>query len=289
VFRDLQRIAEKPVVFSQATISDLWTDPHVSQQMLQYHLDGSIALSSYTTEFIEASVAWLAETFRLTGGSRVLDLGCGPGLYANRLVLTGAGVTGVDFSSRSIGYAREVAARNRLSTTFVNDDYLAWQTPERFDLIVMIMRDYCALSPDRRLRLLRNVAGWLAPGGSFVFDVDATAALAEVSESASYSAAPHGGFWSAHPYFEFHQRFVYPEDRVSLDKFAVVEADRTRTFYNWIQYFDPSSLADELGRAGLEASSLLGDVTGRPFDAHSAQFAVVARQRRGRRDRTGRD
>ncbi|MGD0248727.1 MAG: hypothetical protein ABSB75_06700 [Candidatus Limnocylindrales bacterium] len=59
----------------------------------------------------------------------------------------------------------------------------------------------------------------------------------------------------------------------------VVEADRTRTFYNWIQCFSPESLASELGRVGLEIDSILGDVTGRPFDAQSTEFAVIARRR----------
>jgi hypothetical protein len=66
---------------------------------------------------------------------------------------------------------------------------------------------------------------------------------------------------------------------VALDKFVVVEAERTRTFYNWIQCFSPESLGAELGRAGLEIDSLLGDVTGRPFDPQSSEFAVIARRR----------
>ena len=64
-----------------------------------------------------------------------------------------------------------------------------------------------------------------------------------------------------------------------LDKFTVVEADRTRTFYNWIQCFSPASLVSELGQADPEIDAILGDVTGRPFDAQSTEFAVIARRR----------
>jgi hypothetical protein len=65
VFRELQQINERPAIFSRMTITALWTDPHVSEQMLRYHLDGSVALSSGTTEFIEALVAWMREEFHL--------------------------------------------------------------------------------------------------------------------------------------------------------------------------------------------------------------------------------
>jgi len=125
VFRELRAINERPAVFSRMTIAALWTDPYISEQMLRFHLDGSVAISSGTTESIDASARWMREAFHLADHSRVLDLGCGPGLYVNRLARAGIDVTGIDFSSRSIAYAREAAARDDLRVTYVNEDYLA--------------------------------------------------------------------------------------------------------------------------------------------------------------------
>jgi SAM-dependent methyltransferase len=279
LFLELQRINERPPVFSQHTTADLWTDPHISKQMLAHHLDGSVAIASHTTDFIDAAVAWLKETFGLDRGSRLLDLGCGPGLYAGRLARAGLDVTGVDFSARSITYAREAAARDGLRVDYVEADYLAWEPTGRFDVAMLVMRDYCALSPDRRLALLGKVERLLAPGGAFVFDVDSTTALEGQVESASYSVSPGGGFWSPGPYFEFANAFVYPEEAVLLTRYVIVEGDRTRSIYNWIQLFSPESLTSELAGAGLDVESVMGDVTGRPFDPGSPQFAVVARRR----------
>lgn len=278
MFRELQHINERPAVFSHMTTAALWTDPHTSEQMLRFHLDGSVAVSSEKTEFIEAAVIWIENTFGLTDRSRVLDLGCGPGLYSNRLARAGLDVTGVDFSSRSIAYAREAAERDGLCATYINEDYLAWQSSRSFDLVTMIMRDYCPLAPDQRIALLRKIASLLEPDGTFLFDLDSVVALETRAESASYSPSPTGGFWSPNPYFEFLTTFVYPEDAVALDKYVIVEQDRTRAVYNWVQHFSPGSLASELGRAGLEMASVLGDVTGRPFDPKSPQFAAIARR-----------
>jgi SAM-dependent methyltransferase len=209
----------------------------------RYHLDGSVAISSGTAQFIEASTGWAVEKFNLAGGAAVLDLGCGPGLYTQRLARAGANVTGVDFSSRSIAYARDAAARDGLKVDYVNGDYLTWESEGRFALIMMIMRDYCALAPAQRLALAGKVAHLLEPGGAFLFDVDSM---------------------------------------VALEKFAIVEADRTRTIYNWVQHFSPESLAAELDHAGLEVETVLGDVAGRPYDPRSSEFAVIARRRSGR-------
>jgi len=280
VFSELALINERPVPFSRMTIADLWTDPHVSEQMLRYHLDGSVAVSSATTETIDATVAWLTERFGLVRGSRVLDLGCGPGLYTIRLARAGVEVVGVDFSSRSIAYAREAAQREHLPVDYVHDDYLRWETAGHFDLVVMIMRDFSALAPDQRTGLLRKIARWLTPDGAFVFDVDSTVRLAMTNESSSYEFAPSGGFWSAAPCFEFHNWFVYPDAGVTLDKIVIVETARTRTLYNWIATFSPERLAAELDAAGLTAEAFYGNVAGAAFDPESPEFAAVARVKR---------
>ena len=96
----------RPAVFSVYTAEELWTDPHIAEQMLAFHINPDLDVASRNHEFIERSVRWLDRSFELSSGKRVLDLGCGPGLYANRLAAVGANVTAVDFSGPSLEYAR---------------------------------------------------------------------------------------------------------------------------------------------------------------------------------------
>jgi len=277
VFAHLKRINERPAPYSCLTIEELWTDPHISEQMLRFHLADSVEAASRPAAVIDQSVAWISRTFTLGEGRRVVDLGCGPGRYANRLARTGAAVTGVDFSSRSIAHARATAEREGLSVSYVNADYLAWSPEGRFDLALMIYHDYGALAPELRRRLLARVHELLEPGGAFVLDAASLAALADLEEISAYAPQLMDGFWSAAPYFGFLNTFTYPEERVSLDRYEIIEADRTRTFCNWTQYFDPESLGAELELGGFAVTEILGDVAGNPYDADAEEFAVIAR------------
>jgi SAM-dependent methyltransferase len=218
----------------------------------------------------------MASRFNLGLGSRVCDLGCGPGLYANLLAARGASVTGVDFSKNSLAHARSVAAESGLEVEYRRANYLELELDETFDLVLLIFADFCPLGPGQRRALLNNVKKWLAPGGRFVFDVASTALFETVKESTSYDSAPEGGFWSPGPHFVLQHKFRYPEESVFLDRYAVIEEDRYRELYNWMQCFDAKGLEAELGETGWDVEATFGNVAGDPFDAEGDFFAVVA-------------
>jgi 2-polyprenyl-3-methyl-5-hydroxy-6-metoxy-1,4-benzoquinol methylase len=89
MFKELEKINERPEPFQFYTASDLWTDQHTSQQMLSYHLNKAIDVSSRNAEFIERSVNWIASHFSVGRGYNIADFGCGPGLYAAPLARRG--------------------------------------------------------------------------------------------------------------------------------------------------------------------------------------------------------
>lgn len=83
------------------------------------------------------------------------------------------------------------------------------------------------------------------------------------------------GFWASGEYFGFLNVFKYEDVHVVLDQYTIVEPGRTRTIYNWLQYFSPASLRREFGAAGLTVQSQYADVAGTPFDGAGREFAVV--------------
>ncbi len=97
MFEELEKINARPKPFEFYTASDLWTDEHTSEQMLSFHLNEEIDVSSRNAAFIDLSVEWITSHFNVIAGTKIADFGCGPGLYTTRLAQKQAAVTGIDF------------------------------------------------------------------------------------------------------------------------------------------------------------------------------------------------
>jgi len=276
MFEELEKINERPEPFSVYTASDLWTHEHTSKQMLSYHLNGEIDISSRNTRFIDQSVDWIVKHFDIKPGVKIADFGCGPGLYTTRLARKNADVTGIDFSKRSIEYAEKDASKEVLSIRYVNQNYLEYQTDEKFDLILMIMCDYCALSPSQRKIMLNKYHDILEPGGSVLLDVYSLTSFNQREETAIYEANLLNGFWSSEKYYGFLNTFKYEKEKVMLDKYTIFEADGSRTVYNWLQYFSPETLQSEFEECGFVIDKFYSNVAGTKLDPDTTEFAVVA-------------
>lgn len=133
------------------SIKPFWDDEHISCEMLKAHLNPMEDKASRTKDTIEKSVAWIASF--IPTKYKILDLGCGPGLYSKRFSELGFDVTGVDFSKRSINYAKE----NDRQTEYIYKNYLEIEYSDLFDVIIMIYCDYAALTEPERQKLLSKV------------------------------------------------------------------------------------------------------------------------------------
>lgn len=274
----LDRVCARPKPFERRTARELWTHEHTARMMLRNHLDAATDAASRRGEFIKRSTRWIASRFGVEPGCPVADFGCGPGLYANALARLGAQVTGIDFSENSLDHARNTARAEGLNVCFVNQDYLAFETEQRFRLILLITCDYCALPPEDRVSLLRKFATLLEPDGRVLFDVYSLNALAARKPGVSFSENQLDGFWADGRYYGFQSTFIYDQECLALDKYTIIEADAVREVYNWFQHFSPESLAGELALAGLAVEELPGDVAGAAFDPEGHEFAVIARR-----------
>ncbi|WP_206539076.1 hypothetical protein [Nocardiopsis alba] len=77
----LSEMGRRPALYGRTTTAALWTDPHISGRMLAHHLDPDVEAASHGHGFVDRAVTWMRGRFDLGPGSRLLDLGCGPGLY----------------------------------------------------------------------------------------------------------------------------------------------------------------------------------------------------------------
>lgn len=274
MFRRLEEIGARPAQFQFYTARKLWTDPHIAKRMLSFHLSNGIDAASRSGEFMDRSALWIADTFNLGAGKTVLDLGCGPGLMASRLARLGTVITGVDFSSSSIEWARNAAEKEHLPVRYICADYLEAELTGTFDLITMIMCDFCALSPVQRRTLVKKCRSLLKPGGAVLLDVYSMAAFNAAAERIEFGRNLMDGFWAPGDYWGFHSSFKYPDEKVTLDKYSIFTPEEDFVVYNWLQHFTPESLASEFTE--FSSTRILGDVAGGGYSPESREFAIVA-------------
>jgi 2-polyprenyl-3-methyl-5-hydroxy-6-metoxy-1,4-benzoquinol methylase len=279
MYKELTAINSRPEPFQFYSADRLWADEHTSKRMLAYHLNESIDVSSRKKSFIELSATWIASHFAIGEHTRVADFGCGPGLYATLLAEKGARVTGIDFSKTSLEYADKTAREKNLDIRYVKQNYLDYDTPDKFDLVMMIMCDFCALGPAQRKHMLQKFHAMLKPGGSVLLDVYSLNAFRQRQETATYGHNLLDGFWTPEDYYGFLNTFKYEQDKVVLDKYTIITASRTEVIYNWLQYFSLESLAQEFKANGFDIAEYYSDVAGTPFNNSADEFAVVARKR----------
>lgn len=278
MFETLLSINEKPKPFQYYTADDLWTDEYISKQMLQYHLNESVDISSRKGQFIQKSVDWMIQRFQIDDNKSIVDFGCGPGLYTNKLAKRGAVVTGIDFSKRSLEYAAKIAESSCLTVDYIHCDYLRFETEKQFDLISMIYCDFCALSPKQRKHLLGIFHKILKEDGAILLDVHTLNAFRNKKEVAGYAFNYMNHFWSSEDYFCFYNTFLYEEKKVSLDKYTIIKKTSTNVIYNWLQFYSKEAIIREFKENGFEVKEIYSNVAGTAYHSESNDMAIVAKK-----------
>ncbi len=276
MFSELQKINNKPKPFEFYTAEELWTNKHTARKMLEYHLNESVDAASRNRNFIDRSALWIKEHFNLNSSSKVIDFGCGPGLYTMRLAQSGAAITGIDFSKTSLEYAKEEARKNRLQINYTHTNYLQFNSEERFDLIIMIMCDFTALSPIQRKRLLKIFSSMLKPTGLILLDVYSMHYFNNKKEEAVYEFNQMDRFWSPDDYYSFLNIFKYGKEHLLLDKYTIFSKKEKREIYNWAQCYSEETITEEFEKNGFHIKEFFANVSGESFSGETDEFAVVA-------------
>ncbi|MBT9776564.1 methyltransferase domain-containing protein [Clostridium sp. MCC353] len=260
---ELSRFLKKPQLYAPGT-GKFWDDEHISQEMLAAHLNPDLDGATRRYDFIDQSVKWISEIAPPSQYKMLLDLGCGPGLYAERFHNAGYSVTGVDFSKRSIEYAKEQAKMKNHPIKYHYQNYLTIDYTEQFDVITLIYCDYAVLPVTDRLLLLKKVYRALKPNGRFIFDVF-TPRMRQ-KESRSWQCCETGGFWCERPHICFEAVYQYEDEDATELRQCVVLTDETINCYNiWDHFFTREKLLAEVQTFGFKSFSFYGDVAGKEF------------------------
>ena len=158
---------------------------------------------------------------------------------------------------------------------YVCQNYLDYNSDQKFDLITMIYCDFCALNPTQRKSLLQIFHQHLKPGGRLLLDVFTLEAYLLREEIINYEHDLLDGFWSGNPHYSFMNTIKYDKEKVVLDKYTIIEETKTWEVYNWLQYFSQKTLKAEFVENDFKVDKIYGSVTGDSLKPDSETMAVV--------------
>jgi 2-polyprenyl-3-methyl-5-hydroxy-6-metoxy-1,4-benzoquinol methylase len=249
-----------------------WFDGYFEEEWLD-----EIALQ-IPEERTRKEVDFVLERLELEPGAHVLDVACGHGRHSLELARRGFRVTGVDLSPRSIGLAREAAAREGLdSATFVERDARALDFDGEFDGAINLFTSVLGYFDEEaeNRRVVEAVARALRPRGSFLVDTINLLSLARSFQELHWEEFDSGTLMIERRAFDF--------DRGrSIADWTFVSRDGSRkTIRHSLRVYAPHELIAMFEAAGLDVVGRWGNFDGDEisFDAWRLILRGVKRSR----------
>ncbi|MCD7974160.1 MAG: class I SAM-dependent methyltransferase [Candidatus Azobacteroides sp.] len=262
-------IDNKPTLF-QKTNSNIWTDPYIQKQMLKEHLNPESDGASRKKESIIKITEFIL--YHSKPESRLLDLGCGPGLYTSVFHEKGYHVTGIDFNRTSIEYARS----QHKDVQYIEGDYIHNYPDGKYDVVIMIYCDLGTHSDSDRDKLLSNIYNSLEKDGVFIFDVFTEELIKDKQEDKSWDYAPQGGFWSKDEYLILNQTFHYPTNKAFSYQYNLLTKGETKHFILWDRYYSEEEITAVLHKTGFRKVTIHKNIlNGNNFTSGSEMFIVA--------------
>lgn len=266
--------SKKPKLYAQST-SKFWDDKHISKMMLKAHLNPTLEAASRKHDFIDKSVKWIETIAPRQRYNKVLDLGCGPGMYTHRLANKGYKVTGIDFSKRSIGYAKNKAEKQGYNIEYIYKNYLEIEYSSEFDVILLIYCDYAVLTHDQRKALLGKIYTAMKKGAKFIFDVFTPKQYEDDEETHNWYLE-ESGFWRPQKHICLESNYIY-DDNIRLNQYIVLDKEGNVNAYRiWHRYYTEKMIRKELEESGFVKTQIYSDVTGKPYCNDSKTICIVA-------------
>ncbi len=202
-----------------------WNEPGFSKRMLREHLSQAHDAASRRTATIERHVAFIHDVLLKGRPGKVLDLGCGPGLYDSRLARLGHACTGIDFSPASIAYAREQAAAEGLACTYCEADLRSAAYEPEADVALFLFGECNVFRPDDLRDILKRARGALRPGGCLLLEPSLPESIEQMGHAPADWSAHAAGLFSDRPHLVLHEAFWDPGARVATDRYFIVDAE----------------------------------------------------------------
>jgi SAM-dependent methyltransferase len=257
-----------------------WNDPEFSRRMLAEHLSQLHDAASRRFEIVDQHVDFINSLLSVNPPAKILDLGCGPGLYANRLAGMGHRVTGIDFSPASIAYAKQQAVEFGGSVNYRREDIRLAEYGSEYDLSMLIFGELNVFEPSAARQILQKMYAALKVGGRLVIEPHPFAAIRNIGESSSRWEALESGLFSERPHLYLTKGFWAEAQTTATMRHVVVDIETGDIDVHdaCMQAYSDDEYRDLLSACGFRDIEIRPSLTGSAEGAHSSLFVILAKK-----------
>jgi SAM-dependent methyltransferase len=224
-----------------------------------------------TPERTALEVSFILSQINLPLGSRILDIGCGPGRHTIELASRGYEVLGIDPSAAMIEAARARAVEAGISPEFRQIGGELFATQDAFDATICLFTTLGQISErGANSALLGRAFEALRRGGLFVVEVPQRDwVIAHLKTEERFSEGEN--------YTNVTRRLDLDE-RAVTERFDVVSPNGTQTYLLRYRLYDQVELVELLRQSGFSILNSFGDYEGNPLGPDSPIMLVFARK-----------
>jgi SAM-dependent methyltransferase len=201
-----------------------WNDPEFSKRMLLEHLSQEHDAASRRFETIDKHVRWIHDQVLKGEPARILDLGCGPGLYTHRLARLGHRCVGIDFSPASIAYAKEQAGAAGLECKYIQEDIRSADYGGGYGLVMSIFGEFNVFRASEAGQILKKACRALAPGGFLLLEPHPFETIVEIGKQPRSWYSTEKGLFSEKPHLYLQENFWDSKSNVAIQRYYIVDA-----------------------------------------------------------------
>jgi SAM-dependent methyltransferase len=258
-----------------------WHEPGFSRRMLKEHLSQAHDAASRRFTIVDRHVDWIHRHLLRGHPARILDLGCGPGLYTSRLARLGHDCVGIDYSPASIAYATAQASRDNLACTYLQQDIREAEYGAGYGLVMLIFGEFNVFRPTDARRILHKAQEALAGEGLLLLEAHTFSAVQELGKRPPSWYTAESGLFGDEPHLCLEESIWDAARQVATMRYYIVDASTggVTRYAQSMQAYRREQYRAALAKAGFDDVQFFLSLTGDEQETEGELYAIVGRKR----------
>lgn len=251
-----------------------WDDPIISVQVLKEHLSQDSSAASRQKSEIRKHCSWIDQEILEMRQADILDLGCGPGLYAQELQIIGHTYTGIDIAPAAIEFAKNLAITD---CEFFLGDFRNMPFGKNRDLVLFLFGAINLIPKTDAQRVLKKIFNSLKPGGTVLIEATSVESADQIGNQPAMWYTAVEGIFSPNPHLCLMESYWDENSNTATERYFILDprTNQVKRFCASTVGYDIEDLEGMLEKAGFSNFRNFATLSGEEED-FAMEFSIVS-------------